>query len=409
VQPTLITVRFQYSYITYILVSTQLSPDPHAPTASAISSYMLKEETDEPQEESADVDISEEGGNSAPPKPALAASSWYPGKYLGLRNAKQPVSSTGSSDQSVQSTTGTAETSSADVSPAEDCNSIPTTEQSAAASGRNRSPSSSSSSAFSWFSWSGHGVATGQGEAAAGDIEDAKKESMITTTVRNIRAKFLNRQLIGKIYIYRLSGVISTAVMSDITADDVARHLLEAAHNKDIFDKDELLTAELTGNYKRALTTTDTILNSLERRSLAWQGCDFAGTTLLTRGTTLGVSDPIVGLIGFSFTLELSATVHSLLASRKRFEAARELATELAAINAAAEGDSSSVAARPSLLASMSISNMFRSSSTSSNVNTAKDEEAAAATAALLSVDEPNSNNNSASPEDKQTVPDAVC
>ena len=163
-------------------------------------------------------------------------------------------------------------------------------------------------------------------EGSKQDLEDLKQEAMIVRTVRSIRAKYLQRQLVGRIYIYRISGVIATAITSDVTADDIMNNLLKKAQSNTIMEDDLLMQAELDGKYKRALSTTDTILNSLERRSLNWDGCEFSHTTLLTRGTTVGVSDPIIGLIAFSFTVELSATVHTLLASRKRYEATRELA-----------------------------------------------------------------------------------
>jgi hypothetical protein len=213
-----------------------------------------------------------------------------------------------------------------------------------------------------------------EGVKSGGAAEEVKKESMICATVRNIRAKYLKRQLIGRIYIYRLSGVISTAVTSDITAEDVARYLIDSSESQDALENDPITQAEITGQYKRALSTTDAILNSLERRSLAWEKCDFAHNTLLTRGTTLGVSDPIVGIIGFSFTLELSASVGTLLASRRRFEAARELvmdSVERASLMA------SDVPRRSSFTFSMPSMSMFSSSSTSAN---------AAATAAGVGV-----------------------
>lgn len=260
---------------------------------------------------------------------------WYIGKYMGLRNRSLSKSSQ-ENVENVENDDGEhkeVQTASAAQEPADE-------QPSSASSSTSSTWASLGSAASTWFSWGG-GVAQGQAEASPSDIEDSKKESMITATVRNIRAKFLSRQLVGRIYIYRLSGVISTAVLSDVTAEDVAQYLIDtAASGKDILEKDEVMNAELTGNYKRALSTTDTILNSLERRSLAWQGCDFANNTMLTRGSTLGVSDPIVGLIGFSFTLELSATVRSLLASRRRFEAARELAVDKTAAAAEEAGGS---------------------------------------------------------------------
>lgn len=43
----------------------------------------------------------------------------------------------------------------------------------------------------------------------------------------------------------------------------------------------------------------------------------------ITRGVSIGVSDPFLGLIGWSLAIELSATVKTLLASRTRYEVAR--------------------------------------------------------------------------------------
>lgn len=166
-------------------------------------------------------------------------------------------------------------------------------------------------------------------EGTKQDIEDQKQEAMIVRTIRAIRTKYLERQLVGRIYIYRMSGVIATAVTSEITRDDIMDYLMKKVEREGpdaVRQEDPLIQAELEKKYKRALSTTDTILNSLERRSLSWEGCEFSANTLLTRGSTIGVSDPFIGMIAFSFTLELSATAHSLLASRKRYEATRELA-----------------------------------------------------------------------------------
>jgi hypothetical protein len=159
--------------------------------------------------------------------------------------------------------------------------------------------------------------------------DETAKESMICSTIRSIRLKYLERQLVGKIFIHRLCGVISTAVTSEVTAEDISNYYLKLAetNGRGLLDKDPLVQAELTGQYRRALSTVDTLLNSLERRSLAYSSADFGNSTMLTRGTSIGVNDPFFHLIGFSFTMELSATAHSLIASRKRYEVAREMAT----------------------------------------------------------------------------------
>lgn len=137
--------------------------------------------------------------------------------------------------------------------------------------------------------------------------EEMRKESMIARTVRGIRDKFVSRKLVGRIYIYRMSGVVSTAVTTKVGLHDKKSEI------SDDFD-------DLPYYNKRALGITDIILTSLERRSRAWEGVDFADEVLLTRGATFGVSDPFFGAIGFSLTIELSATVTTLLASYKRFE-----------------------------------------------------------------------------------------
>jgi hypothetical protein len=156
--------------------------------------------------------------------------------------------------------------------------------------------------------------------------EEAEKESMICSTVRSIRMKYLERQLVGKIFIRRVFGLFSTAVSSDVTSEDIANYFLKKHEKKSAHDQDPLVQAELTGQYWRALSTVDTLLNSLERRSLAYSTADFGPSTILTRGTTIGMNDPFFHIFGFSFTLELSATAHSLIASRRRYEATREIA-----------------------------------------------------------------------------------
>jgi hypothetical protein len=158
------------------------------------------------------------------------------------------------------------------------------------------------------------------------NVEEIVKENAICSTVRSIREKFMQRKLTGKIYIHRMSGIISTAMTSHVTEEDLANYILKKSMETDAMEHDPLAQAEVSGQYKRALSMTDTILNSLERRSLAWDGVDFTHNTVLSRGSTMGISDPFLGLIGFSFTIQLSATVHSLLASRKRFECTRDIA-----------------------------------------------------------------------------------
>lgn len=149
------------------------------------------------------------------------------------------------------------------------------------------------------------------------ETEDEKKnEHMIVSMVRKIRNKMIARKLTGSIFVHRLSGIVVTKMTCAVSEDDL--------ESEEVSDQGNAYEDDMSGNYKRALTTTDAVLNSLERRSRAWDGVSFRDDITLTRGVTVGVSDPIVGFIGFSWTFEITATVKSLLASRKRFEAARD-------------------------------------------------------------------------------------
>jgi hypothetical protein len=152
------------------------------------------------------------------------------------------------------------------------------------------------------------------------ETEDEKKdEKLIVKISRKIRNKLIARKLVGKIFVHRLSGIVVTKMTCFVEENDIA------TDDSEEFDPFE----EVSGNFKRAITMTDAVLNSLERRSRAWDGVDFADNVTLTRGVTLGVSDPFVGFIGFSWTFEITCTVKSLLASRKLFEAARDRIAQL--------------------------------------------------------------------------------
>lgn len=200
------------------------------------------------------------------------------------------------------------------------------------------------------------------------NVEEIVKESAICSTVRSIREKFMERKLVGKIYVHRMSGIISTAMTSHITEEDLANYILNQSSETEPLEHDPISKAELTGQYKRALSMTDTILNSLERRSVAWNGVDFTHNTVLTRGSTMGISDPFLGLIGFSFTIQLSATVQSLLASRKRFECARDIALsrrrECDIVSIPSESEHHSTTEAPSALTGLM--SLFRKSSSMS-------------------------------------------
>jgi len=177
-----------------------------------------------------------------------------------------------------------------------------------------RKDSSMLSSLASWLPSSGNSAgADGEDddETPSRQEEERKNENVILFMIKKIRNKLIARKLVGQILIHRLSGIVVTKIHCTVRADDIAT------------PEDDDPMSELNNKQKRAITTTDAILNSLERRSRAWDGVDFSDDVTLTRGATIGVSDPFIGMIGFAFTYEITCTVKSLLASRKRLEAAK--------------------------------------------------------------------------------------
>ena len=180
-----------------------------------------------------------------------------------------------------------------------------------------------------WFT--GGGREDEDDESPQKQEDEHKNEHLIVYITKKIRNKLIARKLVGQIMIHRLFGVVVTRMHCIVSAGD------EMTAEDDENDGNDPMK-ELDRKYKRAITTTDMILNSLERRSRAWDGLNFADDVSLTRGATIGVSDPIVGMIGFAFTYEITCTVKSLLASRKRFEAARESVSRESLLSTAGRG-----------------------------------------------------------------------
>lgn len=267
---------------------------------------------------------------------------WYPGKYLGYKpKTGKATSDSQEGDEGVTSEQRANHHSTASTHSTEDTEEG----QQQAQQGEGRESTTSR-----WFTFRSRGApsneeqAATQAEADAQEREESedsasaqKRERMIAYVARSIRNKFLSRQLIGKIFLYRIAGVISTSMLVEIHQHDIDEYLEQEKEKllrttsssiRDSIDTDGSAAAAAKSSYayNRALSLTDTILNSLERRSRAWESAEFAKQVYITRGSTIGVSDPFLGIIGYSLTLELTATAGSLLASRKRFESARDAA-----------------------------------------------------------------------------------
>eukprot|EP00981_Chlorochromonas_danica_P011951 scaffold4358_cov177-Ochromonas_danica.AAC.5 len=233
---------------------------------------------------------------------------WYVGKYLGLRkHIGEELAAKAREEQTVRQSV--------------DQGSLPR-------------PSISEASTSKWFSYntatksSTHdsgdtatttavdrqsSVATSTNESSSSS-DESKSERVFVRTIRSIRNKCLSRKLDGMINIRRVSGVVTAAMQCKFTSSDK----LTDSHDDGDGDGDNI--SDLPSQFQRAITGTDLILDSLERRSKGWEGVDFAHDVTLTRGLSVGLSDPILGLIGWSISVEITATVPSLLASRKRYE-----------------------------------------------------------------------------------------
>jgi hypothetical protein len=142
------------------------------------------------------------------------------------------------------------------------------------------------------------------------DSEEQKREKMFARVVRNIRSKVVLRRLDGAIHVRRVCGIVAIAMECSINSSgSVTEHYEE----EDVSD--------LPSQFQRAISGTDIALDSLERRALGWEGVEFSDDVKITRGVCIGISDPFLGIMNWSITVDITATVKSLLCSKKRVKA----------------------------------------------------------------------------------------
>jgi hypothetical protein len=231
-------------------------------------------------------------------------SGWYPGKYLIAAASSGGKTASGEKDVGVVVLEPDSEHDDLDRSSLQEEDLMPIESSDKKKEDRRKS----------WFGFSGSSSTssrsledTEENESESLGADSNKNELCIARTVRGIRQKVLNRKISGSIRIHRVSGLVSTAVVCKVTPTEEPGQLAETEET-DI----------------SAMSLTDNLLNSLENRSLAWENCDFNADVTLTRGGTIGLSDPIFGVIGFSLTIEITATVQSLISSKKLRMAQKE-------------------------------------------------------------------------------------
>ena len=137
-------------------------------------------------------------------------------------------------------------------------------------------------------------------------IKDYQFEQSISNLIRAARNKFVKRALVGKIAISRVSGVVTTQSECIVTEKD-----------KNVEEVDE---NSFSASDRRALSMIGAVLSSLESRAKAYQYCDYKDNMVLSRGAFIGFSFPFIVSIGFSFAIQLSATVSSLLAANRKYQ-----------------------------------------------------------------------------------------
>ena len=147
--------------------------------------------------------------------------------------------------------------------------------------------------------------------------EESKDEKLFIRCVRSIRKKFTARKLIGCIYVYRGAGFISTSMKCRITEKEYLNNAIGATVSDDSNE-------EMSGNYRKAVTMTDSLLDSMERRAMKWETVDFSSDVTISRGTKVSIAGPLLGIVGYTLSLELHATVQSLIDSRRRFLAQKD-------------------------------------------------------------------------------------
>jgi hypothetical protein len=144
--------------------------------------------------------------------------------------------------------------------------------------------------------------------------DDDKDERFFVRFVRHIRNKFIARGLIGEIRVLRVFGFVSSSMKCKIDESYYLQFSQSTYGVGEEFSAEE--SANLNYSYRRAITVTDAILNSLEARAMSWEETDFDGQVILTRGSNFSFQDRLIGLFGYSLVVEISATVQSLINSR---------------------------------------------------------------------------------------------
>ena len=133
-----------------------------------------------------------------------------------------------------------------------------------------------------------------------------KKESALALMLRNAKNKFIQRNLVGKITINMLYGVISSGEFCTVDEHDELEELNE----------DEL--KQLGSLNFKATSAMDAIMANLSRRSKQYDSDALRGDVTLIQGVSFGISIPLIISMGFQTSITFECTVKSLVRYRMK-------------------------------------------------------------------------------------------
>jgi hypothetical protein len=148
---------------------------------------------------------------------------------------------------------------------------------------------------------------SGTGEYKADDDDDKEdvREAMVVRTMRIARNKLLAANLEGTITISRTVGVYTSKASCFVSNGE--KKTIEELHED-----------ELDHKYTRIISMFDGAIANLTKRAKKWEDNEALHATMkLSREYTLGMTDPIFGVVGFSMAVSLALSLESLVRYRR--------------------------------------------------------------------------------------------
>mgnify|MGYP000589681091 CR=1 FL=1 len=144
-------------------------------------------------------------------------------------------------------------------------------------------------------------------DAAEADEEDRddQREAMVAATMRLCRNKLIAAGLIGEVSIERTVSAFTSRAICQVNEGDKATV--------------EKITDELDHKYTRIIQMFDGAVSNLMKRAKKWDNCgDIIPNITLARAYTIGITDPIFGVVGFSMAVVVQVSLASLIKYRKQ-------------------------------------------------------------------------------------------